>query len=52
MSKRLKKHITCSPQTLEELKKHLEYGKCYPVVTREMFYELILRIEDLEEELK
>jgi hypothetical protein len=50
--KRLKKHIRCAPKTLAELKQHIEYGKCYPVVTKEMFYELIVRLEEVEEELK
>lgn len=52
MSKRLKKHFTCSPKTLEELKEHIEYGKCYPIVTKEYMYDLILRIQAIEEELE
>ena len=50
--KRLKKHLYCAPKTLTELKQHLEYGKCYPTVSKEMFYELIVRLEQVEEELK
>lgn len=50
--KRLKKHLGCAPKTIEELKLHIEYGKCFPVVTKEMFYELIIRLEEVEEELK
>jgi len=49
--KRLKKHLTCNPRSISELKQHLEYGKCYPVLNREMFYELIIRLEELENEL-
>ncbi len=50
--KRFKKHLYCAPKTLKELKQHLEYGKCYPTVSKEMFYELIVRLEQVEEELK
>ena len=49
--KRLKKHFSCSPKTLEELKYHIEYGKCHPLVNKELFYDLILRIQALEEEV-
>ena len=52
MSERLKKHLSCSPNTLEELKKHIEYGKCYPIVSKEFMYDLILRIQAIEEELE
>lgn len=48
---RLKKHTFCSPETLEEVKKHIEYGKCNPVITKQLFYDLILRIQALEEEV-
>ncbi len=50
--KRLKKHLSCKPETLEELKRHLEYGKCYPIVSRELFYDLIVRIQAIEEEME
>lgn len=48
---RLKKHLSCKPETLEELKLHIEYGKCFPIISKEMFYDLITRIQALEEEL-
>lgn len=44
----IKKHTTVAPKTLKELKKHLEKECCYPIVTRELFLELIYRLEDLE----
>jgi hypothetical protein len=51
MKKRLKKHIICSPKTLEELKIHIEYGKCNSIITKELFYDIITRIQNIEEEL-
>ena len=49
--KRLKKHLSCKPTTLEELKQHIEYGKCLPIVSKELFNDLIIRIKNIEEEL-
>jgi hypothetical protein len=49
---RLKKHLYCEPETLEELKQHIEYGKCCPIISRKLFYDLIIRIQNIEDELK
>jgi hypothetical protein len=47
-----KKHITCLPKTIQELKKHLEKNCCNPIIGKEMFLDLIYRLEELESELQ
>lgn len=46
-----KKHLTCAPRTVQELKKHLEKGCCNPIITSAMFLDLIYRLEEVESEL-
>lgn len=46
-----KKHITCAPRTVQELKKHLEKDCCNPTIGKGMFLDLIYRLEELESEL-